>query len=205
MGQHEEALNAAHKALRDIQSGSTSGVRAIFPEAHMAVGDVLAAMPGGEAEAIKHYLRFLQSSRRPPGIDVTWSQVHETIGQLSFRLERYQEAIDAYEKALEYNPYHPWEVSLRYQIARCYYRLRAYERSVEALQRMLASAEKERAPITDWYVYNLLGNAYFALEQYAKAAEAYHHAINLAPPGATEVERAEIYLRFSEELMGTSE
>ena len=107
MGQHEEALSAAHRALRDIQGGSTSSVRAILPEAHKAVGDVLAAMPGGEAEAIKHFLRFLQSSRRPPGIDVTWSQVHETIGQLSFKLERYQEAIDAYEKALEYNPYHP--------------------------------------------------------------------------------------------------
>lgn len=202
--QHHEALDSANRALREIQDSSANNQRAILPEAHMAIGDVLALMPGNEAEAIKHYLRFLQSSKRPPGIDVTWSQVHETLGQLSFRLERYQEAINAYEKALEFNPYHPWEVNLRYQIARCYYRMRTYERTVEAIEKMQSSAQTEHVALTDWRVFNLLGNAYFALEKYEKAAAAYHRALELAPPGATGLEKTQIYLRFSEELIQQS-
>ncbi|NJL94681.1 MAG: tetratricopeptide repeat protein [Anaerolineae bacterium] len=200
LSEHQRALSAAQKALQAIQSGTTTAHRNLLPEAHMALGDILALRDGAEAEAIKHYLRFLQSSKRPPGIDVTWSQVHENIGDLSFRIERYQEAINAYEKALEYNPYHPWEVKLHYQIARCHYRMRAFEKAVEAIQRMKHLAAQEHANITDWRVATLLGNAYFALEQYPAAAEAYREAIALAPPGASELERTEIYLRFAEEL-----
>ncbi len=199
LGRHQEALDTARRALRGIQDGSTN--RSVLPEAHFALGEVLSAMQGNEAEAIEHYLRFLQSSKRPPGIDVTWSQVHETIGNLSFRLERYQQAITAYEKALEFNPYHPWEVNLRYQIARCYYRMRDYERAADAIEKMKKTAEGENAPMTDWRVYNLLGNAYFALEKYRSAAEAYRRAIELAPSSAAGLEKAHIYLRFSEELM----
>ncbi len=198
-GKHQEALDTARRALRGIQDGATH--RAALPEAHFALGEVLAAMQGSEAEAIEHYLRFLQSSKRPPDIDVTWSKVHETIGNLSFRLERYQQAKAAYEKAMEFNPYHPWEVNLRYQIARCYYRLRDYEHAVEAIEKMKKLGENDSAPITDWRVYNLLGNGYFALEKYKLAAEAYRHAIELAPPAAAGLEKAHIYLRFSEELM----
>jgi tetratricopeptide (TPR) repeat protein len=199
LGRHQEALDIGRRALRGIQDGST--YRAALPEAHFALGEVLSTMPGSEAEAIEHYLRFLQSSKRPLGIDVTWSQVHETIGNLSFRLERYQQAIVSYEKALEFNPYHPWEVNLRYQIARCHYRMRDYERTVEAIEKMKKTADSDNAPITDWRVYNLLGNANFALEKYRSAAEAYRRAIELATPSAAGLEKTHIYLRFSEELM----
>lgn len=203
LGQHQAALDSARKALREIQDAATSSQRLMLPEAHMAIGDILATMPNGEAEAIEHYLRFLQSSKRPPGIDVTWSKIHETLGQLYFRQEDYQKAIDAYEGALAFNPYHPWEVNLRYQMARCYYRLRAYERAVDAIKKLQHSAAHEQVEVTDWRVFNLLGNAHFALEQYEQAAAAYRRAIELAPPGATGLDKAQIYLRFSEELMGS--
>lgn len=202
--QHEAALEAARRALRTIQDSSISAHRAALPEAHLALAEVMAAMSGYENEAIEHFLRFLQSSRRPPGIDVTWSQVHETIGQLFFRLENYQQAINAFEKAIELNPYHPWEVNLRYQIARCQYRMRAYESTVEAIKRMQNAAEKENTPLTDWRVFNLLGNAYFALEKYSEAAQAYRAALQLAPSGGKALEKTRIYLRFSEELSQSS-
>jgi len=198
-GQHQEALDVARRALRAIQEGASPQQRNALPEAHFAIAQVLSGMPERESEAIEFYLRFLQSSRRPQGVDVTWSQVHETIGQLSFRLGRYQQAIAAFEKALEFNPDHPWEIHLRYQIARCHYRMRTYEEALAAIQKM-ESADDEL--ITDWRVYNLKGNAYFALEKYPQAAQAYQSALALAPANTEELKRLQIYLRFSQELSG---
>jgi len=201
--EYEDALAAARSALRTIQSNSTGAHRVALPEAHLAIADVMAVMQGYESEAIEHYLRFLQYSKRPPGIDVTWSKVHETIGHLAFRLERYQQAITAFEKALEINPYHPWDLSLRYQIARCYYRSRMYERVVETIAEIEEGAEDDE--VRDWRVYNLQGNAFFALEDFQAASEAYQTAIDLAPAGENGVEKARIYLRFCEELMQSAE
>jgi tetratricopeptide (TPR) repeat protein len=205
LGEYEAALEAARKALRQIQNSSTSNERDALPEALLAVAEAMAVMPGYEAEAIEHYLRFLQSSKRPPGIDVTWSQVYETIGGLSFRLERYQQAVAAFEKALEYNPYHPWEINLLYQIARCYYRTRAYERSIATIRKALELAQADSIAITDWHIYNLLGNAYFALENYQEATQAYRQALYLAPSGTGPLEKTRIYLRFAEELSQSSD
>jgi tetratricopeptide (TPR) repeat protein len=203
--EYDDALAAARSALRSIQSNGTAAHRVALPEAHLATADVMAVMPGFESEAIEHYLRFLQYSKRPPGIDVTWSKVHETIGHLSFRLERYQQAITAFEKALEINPYHPWDMNLRYQIARCYYRTRLYERAVETIRELEAHAASDETPIRDWHVYNLLGNAYFALENFRAASEAYQLTLELAPTGETGQEKTRIYLRFCEELLQSSD
>jgi tetratricopeptide (TPR) repeat protein len=193
------ALETAQKALHGIQQRG-GGARADLPDAHLAIADILAVMEGHEGEAIEHYLRFLQASKRPASlIDVTWSQVHERIGELSFRIGRYTQAIQAFQKALEMNPYHPWDAHLSFQIARCHYRLREYERAVATLEKLLDTAEREAAPITDWRVFNLLGNALFAIEKYARAARAYQHALDLAPVGA-DLEKTRIYLRFAQEL-----
>jgi tetratricopeptide (TPR) repeat protein len=199
--EYDDALSAARSALRTIQNNGTAAHRVALPEAHLAIADVMAVMPGYESEAIEHYLCFLQFSKRPPGIDVTWSKVHETIGHLSFRLERYQQAITAFEKALEINPYHPWDMNLRYQIARCFYRNRLYERTVETITAMEAQDDEE--PVRDWHVYNLLGNAYFALEDFQAAAQAYRTALDLA--GGAGHEKTRIYLRFCEELLQSAD
>jgi tetratricopeptide (TPR) repeat protein len=203
--EYDDALAAARSALRTIQSNGTTAHRMALPEAHLAIADVMAVMPDYESEAIEHYLRFLQYSRRPPGIDVTWSKVHETIGHLSFRLERYQQAITAFEKALEINPYHPWDLNLRYQIARCYYRSRLYERVVETITEIETRAQNDAEEVRDWLVHNLLGNALFALEDFQAASEAYQTALELAPVGDTGVEKTRIYLRFCEELLQSAE
>ena len=197
LGRSQEALDIANTALREIRSAGIPDSGRMLAEAHLALGNILATIPDRAPDALEHYLRFLQSSRRPPGIDVTWSQVYETIGRLSFRLERYPEAISAYKNALQFNPYHPMEITLRYQIARCQYRTRNYEGAIAEIGKMQQLGEEN---ITDWQVFNLLGGALFAVERFEEAVQAYQHALELAPPGSRNLEKTQIYLRFSQEL-----
>ncbi|MCB9435472.1 MAG: tetratricopeptide repeat protein [Anaerolineales bacterium] len=196
---YEAALAAASQALNSIDP-TAADYRRTLTEAHLAVGEVLALIPDREAEAIEHLVHFLQNSKRPLGVDVTWSRVYETLGDLSLKLERYEQAIESYQFSLQFNPYHPWEVNIHYQIARCYYRMRAYERVINAIDRMKEAAERESQVISDYRVYNVLANAYFGLEQYQQAAIAYRKALELAPPGASNLQKIKTYLRFSEEL-----
>lgn len=199
IGDYENALDAASQALTSLDP-SAADFRQTLTEAHLAVGEVLALLPNREAEAIDHLLQFLQTSKRPLGVDVTWSRVYETLGNLSLKLDRYEQAIEAYQASLNYNPYHPWEVNLHYQIARCYYRMRAYERVIASMEKMRHTAQEEQQPITDYRVFNILANAYFALENYQEAAYAYRIALNLAPSSADNLDKIATYLRFSEEL-----
>lgn len=199
IGDYQTALDAASQALTSLDP-SAPDFRQILTEAHLAVGEILALLPNREAEAIDHLLQFLQTSKRPLGVDVTWSRVYETLGDLSLKLERYEQAIEAYQASLNYNPYHPWEVNLHYQIARCYYRMRAYERVISSIEKMRQTAQVEQQPITDYRVFNILANAYFALENYQEAARIYRTALDLAPSSAANVDKIATYLRFSEEL-----
>lgn len=196
---YEAALAAASQALNSIDP-TASDYRRTLTEAYLAVGEVLALIPEREAEAIEHLVHFLQNSKRPLGVDVTWSRVYETLGDLSLKLERYEQAIESYQFSLQYNPYHPWEVNIHYQIARCYYRMRAYERVISAIERMELAATRENQVISDYRVFNVLANAHFGLEQYQQAAIAYQKALELAPPGANNLQKIKTYLRFSEEL-----
>jgi tetratricopeptide (TPR) repeat protein len=198
-GQFDQALQAAQLALTALNP-SEPDYRVTATETHLALGEILAGIPGREQEAVDHLQHFLQNSRRPQGVDVTWSRVHETLGELWFRLERYDSAIDAYHVALSSNPYHPWEMMLYYQIARSYYRVRDYEKAIAAVERMLKLAEDERQPITDYRVYGVLANAHFALEHYQEACAAYHRAVELAPPQAENLEKLKTYYRFAQEL-----
>ncbi len=196
---YEEALQAAQVAL-SISNPSDPDYRASLADAHLTIGEILSGIAGREREAIEHFLQFLQYWRRPQGVDVTWSRVHETLGDLWFRLERYAQAIVAYSTALTFNPYHPWEIAVYYQIARCHYRLREYEKAIATVEHMLRLADMEHQPITDYGVYGVLANAHFALEHYDDAWVAYRHAVELAPPQAENLDKLKTYLKFAEEL-----
>lgn len=196
---YQAALDAATRALDSLDTAAPN-YRDAFIEAHLAIGEILANMAGREAEAIEHLLQFLETSKRPLGVDVTWSRVYETLGDLSLRVNRNEQAIEAFMAALDFNPYHPMEVNVRYKIARCYYRLRAYEKAIDALEGMIEAALADHQTITDYHVYYVLANSHFALEHYPLAAAAYHHAVELAPPNATELPKIKKYLRFSQEL-----
>ncbi len=196
---YDLALQAAQTALATVNSAEPD-YRVTLTDAHLALGEILASIPDHEREAVEHLLQFLQHSRRPQGVDVTWSRVHETLGDLYFGLERYESAIVAYHNALDYNPYHPWEIVLHYQIARSYYRLRAYEKTIATVEHMMEIAAAEEQPITDYRVYGVLANAYFALEHYAEASAAYERAVDLAPPHAENLDKLQTYFRFAQEL-----
>ncbi len=202
-GKYDEALAAAEQALQ-IMSGLGVEMRGGQQDAHLALGEILASMPGREADAVHHLQQFLQLGKKPLGVDVTWSRVNELLGDTLFRLERYDSAIEAYTNALNFNPYHPWQASVYYQIARCHYRLRAYEKVVATIERMIKALAEEGQQVTDYRVFHLLGNAYFALEQFPSAANAYQQAVSLAPAQADDRERIETYLRFAEELSANS-
>jgi len=198
-GKYEEALVAAEEAVR-IMERLGSEMRSGQQDAHLAMGEIFAEIPGREAEAVEHLQQFLQLGRKPLGVDVTWSRVNELLGHMLFRLGRYDEAVEAYNNALAFNPYHPWGVSLYYQIARCYYRLRAYEKTIATIQQMQQAAEEDDQALEDYRVYHLLGNAHFALEQYPEAVTAYQHAVDLAPQQAEDINKIQTYLRFAQEL-----
>lgn len=199
LGDYQAALEAASNALESLDS-TAQDYRSTLTETHLAIGEVLAHIPGREVEAIEHLLQFLQNSKRPLGVDVTWSRVYETLGNLSLKLKRYEQAIEAYQASLQYNPYHPWEINIHYQIARCYYRMRAYERVISSVEQMQAAANQDKQSITDYRVYYVLANAFFALERYQEAADAYGAALQLAPPGADNINKIQQYLQYSLEL-----
>lgn len=201
LGDYEAALTAASQALNSLDT-TAPNYRDTLTEAHLAVGEILALIPRRESESIEHLLEFLQASKRPMGVDVTWSRVYETMGDLYFKLEKPEQAVEAYQACLTFNPLHPLAVNVQYQIARCYYRMRQYEQVITAIDRLLETAESDMQWIGDYRVFNVLGNAHFALEQYHKATQAYRRAVELAPPNAEGLDKIKKYLRFSEDLAG---
>ncbi len=196
---YAEALAAATQAL-DIMEKLGPELRGGKQDAHLAIGEILGTQPGREAEAVYHLQQFLQLGKKPLGVDVTWSRVNELLGDMQFRLERFDSAIEAYNNALSFNPYHPWQAKIYYQIARAHYRLRAYEKVIATIERLRSALDEDNQILTDYRVFHLLGNAYFALEAYAQAVPAYRSALNLAPSDAEDIDKIETYLRFSEEL-----
>ncbi|MBX3082486.1 MAG: tetratricopeptide repeat protein [Anaerolineae bacterium] len=195
----EKALEAAHEALKTVKLLNPE-YRSTLAEAHQTIGNLLASITGREREAIEYLMQFLNESRRPQGIDVTWSRIHETLGELWFRLERYDNAIEAYQAALTYNPYHPMEVLIYYQIARAYFRQKQYEQTIDAVEQMMSAAETDGNPITDYRVFSMVASAHFALNQFAEATIAYQQALDFAPPSATQIEEIRTFLNSAQAL-----
>jgi tetratricopeptide (TPR) repeat protein len=198
MYKFDKALQAAETALL-VASTSRSETKMGLAEALFTVGELLSKLEGRERDVVGYLQQFLQVSKRPLGVDVTWSRVYEMLGDAQFKLSQYEDAASSYLMALQFNPYHPWEVSVYYRVARCYYQQRNYGKSVEAINRMLTAAKAEGQDVRDYRVYDVLGNAEFALGNYAKAAEAYQAALRIAPPNAENIEDIRTYFRFAQE------
>lgn len=197
--EYRAALAAAETAV-NIAASSGSDNRLSLAEALLTVGEMLMNFPGRERDAISHLQQFLQISKRPLGVDVTWSRVHEMLGDAYFKLMQYELAAEAYEAALQYNPYHPWEISLYYRIARSYYHQNNYTGTVTAIKQLMSTAENEGEPIHDYRIYDILGNAQFALGQYTEAEASYRAALELAPANAEGLEKIRKYYQFAQEL-----
>lgn len=180
--QPDDALRAAEQALQ-IASTDNSGNRAVLSEALFTIAELLYHRKQYHETLIDYLQQFIQVTRTPPGVDVTWSRVYEMLADSYFDLKQFDHAISAYEKALQFNPDHPWEENLRYRIAYSYYQIRAYQKTIEIIQGIVPSNIQNNDELSgsDYRLYSVLGNAYFALEQYREAERAYEKALHIAP------------------------
>ncbi len=194
MQNYPAAVEAANAA---IHAASDKSARA---DALLTAAETLSLIEGREREVIADFQQYIQISKRPLGIDVTWSRVHEMLGDALYKNGQLLPAVVAYQAALEFNPYTPWEISLHYRIARTLYQLGDYDKSVQAIQTMLEAAEADGQIVGDYRVYNILGNAYFALSSYADAIAAYQTALAFAPASAENLDKIKQYYQFAQEL-----
>ncbi len=180
IGDYESAIKIAESGVNLASQHASQ--RHVLAEALLMHGEVLAEIHGQERRAILQLKTFMEIARRPVGIDVTWSRVNELLGNLHFRLGLYEEALAAFYAALQHNPDHPWNLQLSYQIGCCHYQMKDYRKAADALQRLVTAAATEHQTIDDYRIFDLLGNALFALQQFSAAAEAYRQALEIAPP-----------------------
>lgn len=193
------ALSSAENAINAV-TGSGPENRPSLAEALLTAGELLAGLGGRERDTIGYLQHFMQISKKPLGVDVTWSRVQEMLADAYFTLGQYELALESYEAALQYNPYHPWETSLHHRIARCHYHRNDYVGTIAAINRLLEAAAAEGERIDDYRIYDILGNAQFALGQFADAEEAYRTALVLAPSNADGLEKIRKYYQFAQEL-----
>lgn len=197
LGEADSALAAAEAAIQIAQADET---RLALADALLASAELLAQLGGRDRDVIARAQQFTQIARKPLGIDVTWSRAYEMLGNAHFNLGQYAAAGAAYEQALHYNPYHPWEIGLHYQIARSHYHADAFERAIDAVERLLSAALKDNQTIHDYRIFDVLGNAHFALKHHRAAADAYETALRMAPPNAPDLDKIRRYYQFAQEL-----
>lgn len=189
-----EALESAKSAINLAQESSE--YREVVAETAFAVSEILASMQGQEQILIEQLQLFFSNSKRPVGIDVSWSRAYEMMGDAYTQLGQHDRAISAYEASLQHNPYHPWEESIYYRIAQNHYHQGNYERTVEIIERI------ENTKSTDstfgFNLNNLLGNAYFALKNYPDAQKAYMLAMSNAS-SVVDTHQTMTYLQLAKE------
>lgn len=191
MRRYETALEAAETALSMVSDGIENKLS--VSEALLTIGELLSELGNHDKEVITVLQQFSQNRKKPLGVDVTWSRVNEMLGNAFLNLGRYDNAIEAYQTALQFNPDHPWALSLHYQIARSYYQQRAYNQAIKTVNHMLELATGEEQSIDDYRVFDILGNAQFALGDYENAVKSYQAALQIAPPNADNINKIKSY------------
>jgi tetratricopeptide (TPR) repeat protein len=174
------AIEAARIALKIASAESAIPARAAQSEALFTLAELLFKR-GYRQEAVLALQQFLQISKSPQGIDVTWSRAYEMLGDACFEMERYDHALNAYKNVLVFNPYHPWEEAVQYRVARCYYFLRDYTKAAGTVTTILSKSQAEDNPVKDYRLYHLLGDAWFALGRFQESHQAYRVALDTAP------------------------
>jgi tetratricopeptide (TPR) repeat protein len=198
LGESSRALATIEDAISVAYANDDS--KFALADALLTGAELLAGVGGRERDVITRVQQFLQIARKPLGIDVTWSRAYEMLGNASFGIGQYGMAGEAYQSALQYNPYHPWELQLHLQIARALYQNNEYERAILAVETLLKAAEKDGQPVSDYRVYDVLGSAHFALKQYRAALTAYDQALSLSP-SAVDLDKLQRYRGFAAELV----
>lgn len=188
--------NALQEADTALQIAGMGRNKSSLAEALLTNGELLADIRGRERDVIDILERFLQVSKRPPGMDVTWSRVYEMLAEAYSTCGEHEKAISAYYSVLAYNPYHPWEVSVYYRIGRAYYRKGNYAKAVDTLVYAFQLAE-DNPSLIDYRMYDIYGGALFALNRFEEAATAYTKALNLIPADHEHGEKIRHYQKLA--------
>lgn len=200
MHNFEQAWKVAEAALTVISKDNTEN-KSVLSEVLLVAGEILSEMGKHDKEVVSYLQQFTQNSKRPLGVDVTWSRVSEMLGDAYFNLAQYENAISAYNAALQFNPDHPWALSLQYRLARSYYQQKDYPLVITTIEHLLTSARNEEQAIDDYRVYDMLGSAYFSLRKYNEAITAYQVALQTAPPNTDTVNKIRSYHDLARELI----
>lgn len=199
IGDDDAAIRAAEIALNIAVKLGASDKRS-HSEALLNMAELLSEIKNRDQDTIVYLQEFIHATKRPLGIDVTWSRVNEMLGNAHFNLGHYEAAAMSYAEALQFNPDHPWSFSLYHRMARCQYHKHSYYAVVEIVGELLKRATSEDQIIEDYRIYDLLGNAHFALQKYGEAAAAYKTALKMAPPNVGYADQIQPYLDMAREL-----
>lgn len=199
MRNFDMALEAAASAI-SIASTAGSDGRLGLADALLTAGEIACEIDGREREVILYLQQFLQTTRKPLGIDVTYSRVYEMLADAYMKTGSPQTAVTAYQTALQFNPYHPWEQTIFYRMSRCYYQLKDFQKAIQTIDQMITAAQVDGGSVSDYRVYHVLGNCYYALGRYASALNAYRIALEIAPPNADNVQTIRQYYQYAHTL-----
>jgi len=198
MQNYSAALDAAEKAL-SMAMGSGEA-RSGLAETLITLAEILSSIGNRDREVIGHLQHFLQISKRPLGVDVTWSRVYEMLGDAYLNSGEYVLAVDAYRLALQFNPDHPWEASLQYRLAKGLYQTGSYAEAEQILSHIVGEMFSDNLMLSDYRVYELLGSAQFAQSKYETAIATYEKALSCDPPAANS-DRIRTYLECARERL----
>jgi tetratricopeptide (TPR) repeat protein len=191
----QDALAAAETALKLAVQGGAD-VRAGHLEALLTIGEILSRSNGSEDGVIAALEQYFQLSRKPVGIDVTWSRAYEMLGDAYLATHQIERAVTALLAALQYNPYHPWEVSIYMRVAKAYYAQGDYPRVINALNHAMGSAQAEDQSIgAD--IYDLLGSAQYALGSFRDAIVSFDAALALLSSRDAAAQKIEQYRAYA--------
>lgn len=183
--QPQESLNAIDAAEK-LASHTRSLQRSILAEIALVRGEILSDIPGQSARAIVALQEFLQTSKPPPGVDVTWSRAYEMLADAYYHEGNFERAAEMYENTLRYNPDHPWENTLLYRTALSRYHAGDYVGALDILERVIPHWVEAGAEAFSGYL--LYGDVLTALGRVSTASYAYDLAIKHAPAGADIIE-----------------
>jgi tetratricopeptide (TPR) repeat protein len=159
---------AAAKTAHQLAHQHGAGTRAVIGDTLLIAAEIASKMKNHERECIELLEQFIAVSRTPPGVDVTWSRIHELLGNARYALGQYDAAIAAYHSMLHFNPYHPWDNSIYNRIAQCHYNLSQYEKAVEVAQSVIQNPDTSEAVVA----YELLVKSYLAMRKDNEAQQA---------------------------------
>lgn len=136
-----QALAVANEAHRLATARSARISRALVAESWLNMADLASRLRGREQHVVDCVHKFLQLSRNPLGVDVTWARAHEMLAEAHFALKHYAQALAAYQTMLEFNPYYPWISAIRLRMAECHLHLGQHAEAALRCQEVLADQD----------------------------------------------------------------